>query len=215
MTEGHEHKAAMVPPEMEARLAYKGSANLWADLEPIVAECGVDLFDLDIPGGRRGLLRVLIAKRKPVGSVAAAATAVQDDNTEPEGRLREGGVTVDDCARVSRAIIDFPTVDEFIPDGWTIEVSSPGINRRLQRPEHFAGAVGERVKLTVVEVAATPETKESLVCITGVISEFSGADVGQEAVHFTSGERNSVPFSGPKLVQLKNIRNAQCDFLFE
>lgn len=61
----------------------------------------------------------------------------------------KSGINVDDCASVSKKL----TLDESfageLPEEWVIEVSSPGINRKLSRPEHFVGAVGERVKLTV------------------------------------------------------------------
>ena len=61
------------------------------------------------------------------------------------------GVTLDECAAVSRAL--GPALDAIpeVPARYTLEVSSPGINRPLTKPEHFQRFVGERVKLRLRE----------------------------------------------------------------
>jgi len=57
----------------------------------------------------------------------------------------DNGIGIDDCERVSRAIN--PIIDEADPieDFYYLEVSSPGIERVLRRPEHFAKSVGSDV----------------------------------------------------------------------
>ncbi len=57
------------------------------------------------------------------------------------------GITIEDCEQMTRAID--PLLDEAdpIPDSYLLEVSSPGIERELSRPEHFAACVGEDVEL--------------------------------------------------------------------
>jgi ribosome maturation factor RimP len=60
---------------------------------------------------------------------------------------REGGVTIDDCARVSREIGDVMDVREIIDHEYVLEVSSPGIDRPLRKIRDFEKAVGGRVKL--------------------------------------------------------------------
>lgn len=59
----------------------------------------------------------------------------------------EGGITIDDCERMTRAID--PILDEADPieDSYLLEVSSPGIERELTRDEHFAACTGERVEV--------------------------------------------------------------------
>ena len=63
---------------------------------------------------------------------------------------REGGVTIDDCENFSRRI-DGP-LDEADPieQAYYLEVSSPGIERELRRDRHFAGAVGQRIRLRLI-----------------------------------------------------------------
>lgn len=57
------------------------------------------------------------------------------------------GVTVDDCANVSRQLSAILDVEDPIPDHYRLEVSSPGLDRPLSKREHFEAVVGERVKL--------------------------------------------------------------------
>jgi len=102
-------------------------AAIWELIEPLIKEAGFDLFDLEVPTGRSGVLRVFIWKGKG------------------------GTVLLDDCASVSKRIEELTQLDEMFPGSYVLEVSSPGINRKLTRPDHFAGAVGERIKLVVEE----------------------------------------------------------------
>ncbi len=53
------------------------------------------------------------------------------------------GISLDDCERVSRAVSDLLDATDPVPGQYTLEVSSPGIDRPLSRPEHFAAFLGE------------------------------------------------------------------------
>ncbi len=58
---------------------------------------------------------------------------------------KDGGVTVDDCAHVSRLVSDVLDVKDPIPGHYNLEVSSPGINRPLVRKNDFQRFTGEKV----------------------------------------------------------------------
>ncbi|MDE2282004.1 MAG: ribosome maturation factor RimP [Actinomycetales bacterium] len=60
---------------------------------------------------------------------------------------RDGGVDVDTLASASRAISAWLDEHDPIEGHYTLDVSSPGLERRLRTPEHFASAVGEVVTL--------------------------------------------------------------------
>ena len=60
---------------------------------------------------------------------------------------KEGGPGVDDLSRVSRQLSDLLDSDDVVPGAYTLEVSSPGINRPLKRPEHFARFIGKRIRV--------------------------------------------------------------------
>ena len=57
------------------------------------------------------------------------------------------GVTVDDCERVSRAVSDLLDVEDVMPEQFTLEVSSPGMDRILFEPEQYRRSVGEKIDL--------------------------------------------------------------------
>jgi ribosome maturation factor RimP len=60
---------------------------------------------------------------------------------------KEGGPNVDDLSRISRLLSDLLDAQDVVPGAYTLEVSSPGINRPLKRPEHFARFVGKRIRV--------------------------------------------------------------------
>lgn len=97
---------------------------VWDIAKPVCDECGVILWDVEfVKEGADFILRVTIDK--------------------------EGGVTIDDCEKVNRAID--PLLDEADPIevSYKFEVSSPGIERTLSRPEHFAASVGADVEISL------------------------------------------------------------------
>lgn len=94
------------------------------ELERRVAALGFDLVDVRWGGtARRPLLQLRIDR--PVGS--------------------EGGVTVDDCVVVSRGLEEWLDAHPGVSDRYTLEVSSPGVDRPLVRPSDFERFRGERV----------------------------------------------------------------------
>lgn len=60
---------------------------------------------------------------------------------------KAGGPTVDDLSRVSRQLSELLDGQDVVSGAYTLEVSSPGINRPLKRPEHFARYIGKRVRI--------------------------------------------------------------------
>ena len=96
-------------------------SNLWAKIEGVVEAQGLTLFDIDEPkGSADGVLRVYISDPNRSGK----------------------GVGFEDCTRVCKILLDLDEQESFVPDGCSLEVSSPGVNRRLRWPSHFQGAIG-------------------------------------------------------------------------
>jgi len=94
---------------------------------PIVEREGVQLYDLELvtEGGRR-ILRVYISKPKDTGPVS-----------------------VDDCYRVSQALSLQLDVEDPIPFTYDLQVSSPGLERKLTKDWHFNEAIGEDLRVTL------------------------------------------------------------------
>ena len=61
----------------------------------------------------------------------------------------ENGISLDDCTRVHRQLSDLLDVHDLIPRRYTLEVSSPGINRPLLRPSHYQRSLGQPIWLQV------------------------------------------------------------------
>ena len=56
---------------------------------------------------------------------------------------KEGGIAVDDCEVVSRALSDKLDVDDFIEDSYILEVSSPGLGRPLKKEKDYIRSIGK------------------------------------------------------------------------
>jgi ribosome maturation factor RimP len=78
------------------------------------------------------------------------------------------GVLLDQCAQVSRALGPLLDACEELPPGYYLEVSSPGINRPLTKPEHFRRFLGERVKIRLREKI------DDSTSLTGMLERFDG-----------------------------------------
>src|SRR5690606_41347973 len=85
---------------------------------------------------------------------AAGLRGRAGSRTRPVLRLRidvaagDHGVTLDDCARVSRALEPYLDTVEGLPERYVLEVSSPGVERPLVRARDFERFAGEEVALT-------------------------------------------------------------------
>ena len=64
---------------------------------------------------------------------------------------KPGGVSLDDCAAINNLLSPIFDVEEPIKDKYFLEVSSPGIERKLTKKEHFQKSIGENVKLNTTE----------------------------------------------------------------
>ncbi|HAM52911.1 MAG TPA: ribosome maturation factor [Nitrospiraceae bacterium] len=93
----------------------------------VADELGFALVEVSLLGsGKRTLLRVIIDK--------------------------EGGITLDDCATYSRRFEGFMDVENLITQSYTLEVSSPGLDRPLRTLDDFKKNIGKLVRITTKEM---------------------------------------------------------------
>ena len=91
-------------------------------LEPTVENMGYELVDLEVRlGGKDGVVRAFI--------------------DHPDG------ISLDDCEKVSRVISALLDVEDPLPGHYNLEVSSPGLDRKLTKAEHFQRFTGATVKV--------------------------------------------------------------------
>src|SRR5881396_3094610 len=75
---------------------------------------------------------------------------VQIDRPGPAASAEES-VSVEDCARVSRDLSAVLDVEDVVPTAYTLEVSSPGLDRPLRRPDDYRRFAGRRAKVVMRE----------------------------------------------------------------
>ena len=98
---------------------------------------------------------------------------------------KEGGPNVDDLTRVSRQLSELLDAEDTIDGTYTLEVSSPGINRPLKKPAHFARFVGKRIRVRTRDLI---DGRRSFLGILGQVVEDS-------VILTQEGKRYRIPFS--------------------
>jgi ribosome maturation factor RimP len=105
--------------------------------ERVAASLGLEVVEVEMRGaGNARMLRIYIDR--PAASTVDA----------PEGTGRPVGVTHEDCANLSREVGTILDVEDAVPGGsYVLEVSSPGLDRKLSRAADFERFIGSRVKV--------------------------------------------------------------------
>ena len=135
---------------------------------PLADELGFEVVDVEyVPAGGRGVVRVFLD--------------------------RPGGITLDDCARFSRRLGDLLEMNQTLPHSYVIEVSSPGIERRLKTGEHFRRYLGRRARVE------THEPWEGRRHVEGAISAASDDDL---TLTLDEGGSWTVPIAGVRSARL-------------
>ena len=113
--------------------------KIWEIADRIARTGDVEIVDIEfLGGGKHRVLRVYI------------------DKTGPEAA---GGVTLGDCQALSHGMEEVLDAEDLIPGGeYTLEVSSPGVERKLTRPRDFVKSVGKKVKVVTTEPVANATT---------------------------------------------------------
>ena len=115
-------------------------------LTPIAEKNGVEIYDVEyVKEGSDYYLRAYIDKAD--------------------------GVNIIDCENVSRALSDALDKEDFIPDAYILEVSSPGLGRTLKKDKHLAKSIGQEVEIKLFK--AIDKCKE----FSGVLESFDGENI--------------------------------------
>ena len=135
----------------------KNVEQVLADFATQVAdECGYELVDVNLLGqGKKALLRVFIDKK--------------------------GGITLHDCEEFSRRFETRLDVEDPIAGPYTLEVSSPGLDRPLRNLHDFRRSVGKLVRIVTKEnISRRSFFVGRLTAVNGDILRLSIADSGEE-----------------------------------
>lgn len=135
-----------------------------AAAERVAASHGLDVVDAEFTGrGKERILRISLEKnaegRARLKAAIEAGTPPEGEEALPE-RLASGqlsieqlsGITHEDCSNFSRDFGVLLDVEDLVPGGeYTLEASSPGLDRKLTRPEEFQRFAGSLVKVQTFE----------------------------------------------------------------
>jgi ribosome maturation factor RimP len=139
---------------LEGRVDTALHDRLIARFEPVLAEAGYELIEVEFVTGQGGAtLRIYIDGPK--------------------------GIDVDDCGAASHCLSELLDVDDPFPGAYSLEVSSPGTDRVLRTPEHFARFLDSRVK---VELAVPRDGRKRY---TGVLRRTDGVSIELEVDNFS------------------------------
>lgn len=145
--------------------------RVWELAEPLALAAGLDLVDVQFrPESGRVVLRLLIDRP-------------------------EGGVTLDELARVSRELGDVLDAHDAVPGRYSLECSSPGLNRPLLREAHFRRAAGQRVRVqTRVPVADRRHFRGTLDGVTAEGITLTDAGAGTVTIPFATIDKANVEY---------------------
>ncbi len=125
--------------------------------ERVARDLGLEIVEVELRGGGPArMLRITIDR-----DTGESPVSTQD------GQAAVVGVTHDDCANLSREVSTILDVEDVIPGAsYTLEVSSPGLDRKLVKARDWERSVGQRVKLV------TREPVEGQKAFTGRLERF-------------------------------------------
>ena len=106
---------------------------------------------------------------------------------------KPGGITIDDCEAVSRALSDLLDEKDFIDDSYILEVSSPGLGRPLKKEKDFRRSIGSDIEVRLYRML--DGEKEYY----GILKDFDDTDLTLE---LDDGEEKKIPRELIALVRL-------------
>jgi ribosome maturation factor RimP len=124
-------------------------------VDRVAASSGLEVVDMELRGaGKSRMLRIFIDKldREKLnqdGTQVVSENHPGDVEQTAAGASQRPGVTLEDCANLSREVGTILDVEDAIPGAsYILEVSSPGLDRKLSLPADFERFVGSRIKLS-------------------------------------------------------------------
>lgn len=163
--------------------------DIRAAAERVAASHGLDVVDVELSGPAKDrVLRVTLEKnaegRRRLKEAAAAGEEGLPERLM-EGRLsveQLSGITHEDCAEFSRDFGVLLDVEDLVPGGeYTLEASSPGLDRKLTRREEFERFRGSLVKVQTLEPVRNNRHWQ------GRLTEVTGADAAESRITLDLG----------------------------
>jgi Uncharacterized protein conserved in bacteria len=135
---------------------------------PLAAGLGLEIWGIELAFGGRSLVRVYVEK--------PFAPPPSDQGDMPEDLFSEQGVSIDECAELSRMLGLSLEVEDAIPDAYVLEVSSPGLDRVFFTEAQLATAAGRQVDVQLERpLAEMPDRRKFRGLLSGAPKEEGGS----------------------------------------
>jgi len=132
-------------------------------IQPYLMAQGVDLVDMELTQPQRGRSTLRLFVDRP-----------------------QGGITLDEIARVSRVVGELLDVHDPISSSYTLEVSSPGLTRKLKKPQDYERYAGRLVRLTTRSPWQGKQVHRGI--LKGLANDEVSLEEDQELVRIPLGE---------------------------
>lgn len=118
----------------------------------VASSAGLEVVEIEYHGSGKGRMLRIFIEKNAAGRVAASR---EQPNVAVASLDQLAGVTHEDCANFSRELGTILDVEDAVPGGeYLLEVSSPGLDRKLSRPVDFQRFTGSKAKLMTREPIA-------------------------------------------------------------
>ena len=193
-------------------------AHVRAIAERVAASSGLEVVDLEFHGiGKRRLLRIFIEKdaeaRRALEQQLSLAAQAGDKVPSPANSDQLAGITHEDCANYSRELGTILDVEDAVPGGeYLLEVSSPGLDRKLIKRSDFQRFSGSRIKIMTREPLAGNRHFEGRLRTLEADRIVLDVDAGNKKKGKSKKQKSAVEDEGtgsPVEIELSNIERAR------
>lgn len=111
---------------------------------------------------------------------------------------KEGGITIDDCEAVSRALSGLLDTEDYIEESYILEVSSPGLMRPLKKDKDYERSLGKAVEIRTYQMKETPGRKQKQKDFTGILKSYD-----KDTVTIETEENMEITFTKQEIALIR------------
>lgn len=226
LNSGEKHQWAKAHFYFELKMALD-IEKIRAICERVCTSLGLELVDVEFRGGagKQGrVLRIIIDRQvgqpganASMSDGSAASNLAETSSPTPSPQVSRPetvmGVSHEDCANVSREVSTILDVEDAVPGSeYMLEVSSPGLDRKLQKAADFERFTGSRIKLMTHDPVGVTEKSKGNRHFEGRLEKFEDGrlfiDVNASPTKPKAGSKKIVQQKSLVEVQLSNVERA-------
>jgi ribosome maturation factor RimP len=131
---------------LESILKTELEQKLLTTCETVLINEGFRIVDIDLHITGRSLIRIFIERLKKSSTEIPSPEAPNSD-----GSFKSASTSIEDCVKATHVLSPLLEADTLVPGAFDLEVSSPGLDRRLRLKSDFENVIGQMIKLKLTE----------------------------------------------------------------